>query len=84
MSTEAFEDFYFRVCTRDQNQGRAGAQFAAKTLGFKKVYIVDDNETYGKGLADVAVGDGTARHDPKRLAEAYATVLGDGRITPWR
>ena len=35
-------------------------------------------------LADVAVGDGTARHDPKRLAEAYATVLGDGRITPWR
>jgi len=43
---------YFRVCTRDQNQGRAGAQLA-KTLGFKKVYIVDDNETYGKGLADV-------------------------------
>jgi uncharacterized cofD-like protein len=35
-------------------------------------------------LADVAVGDGTARHDPKRLAEAYATVLGDGRIRPWR
>ena len=28
------------------------AQFAQK-LGFKKVFIVDDNETYGKGLADV-------------------------------
>ena len=43
---------YFRVCTRDQNQGRAGAALA-KSLGFKKVYIIDDNETYGKGLADV-------------------------------
>src|SRR5579872_925353 len=43
---------YFRVCTRDQNQGRAGAELAKK-LGYKKVYVVDDNETYGKGLADV-------------------------------
>jgi len=43
---------YFRVCTRDHYQGAAGAQ-SAKKLGFKKIYIVDDNETYGKGLADV-------------------------------
>jgi branched-chain amino acid transport system substrate-binding protein len=43
---------YFRVCTRDQNQGRAGADLAKKN-GYKKVYIVDDNETYGKGVADV-------------------------------
>lgn len=43
---------YFRVCTTDDQQGAAGAQFARK-LGFKKVFIVDDNETYGKGLADV-------------------------------
>ncbi len=27
-------------------------------------------------LADVAVGDGTARHDPVKLAGAYATALG--------
>ncbi len=45
-------DSYFRVCTTDDKQGAAGAQFARK-LGFKKVFIVDDNETYGKGLADV-------------------------------
>ena len=43
---------YFRVCTTDDRQGAAGAQFAKK-FGFKKAFIVDDNETYGKGLADV-------------------------------
>lgn len=43
---------FFRVCTVDSRQGAAGAQFARK-LGFKRVFIVDDNETYGKGLADV-------------------------------
>ena len=44
---------YFRVCTRDSKQGSALAQVAYARLGFKKVFIIDDNETYGKGLADV-------------------------------
>jgi branched-chain amino acid transport system substrate-binding protein len=43
---------FFRVCTVDSRQGAAGAQFARK-LGFKRAFIIDDNETYGKGLADV-------------------------------
>jgi len=43
---------FFRVCTRDSRQGAALAQFGKK-LGFKKVFVIDDNETYGKGLADV-------------------------------
>jgi branched-chain amino acid transport system substrate-binding protein len=43
---------FFRVCTTDDKQGAAGATFA-KSLGFKRAFIVDDNETYGKGLADV-------------------------------
>lgn len=42
---------YFRVCTKDSRQGSALAQFAQK-LGFKKIFVIDDNETYGKGLAD--------------------------------
>jgi branched-chain amino acid transport system substrate-binding protein len=42
---------YFRVCTKDSRQGAALAQFAKK-LGYKSVFIIDDNETYGKGLAD--------------------------------
>lgn len=28
-------------------------------------------------LADVAVGDGTPRHDPEKLASAYARIMGD-------
>jgi branched-chain amino acid transport system substrate-binding protein len=42
---------YFRVCTRDSRQGGALAKFAQK-LGYKKMFVIDDNETYGKGLAD--------------------------------
>jgi branched-chain amino acid transport system substrate-binding protein len=47
---------YFRVCTTDDRQGAAGATFARK-LGLNKVFIIDDNETYGKGLADVFESD---------------------------
>jgi branched-chain amino acid transport system substrate-binding protein len=43
---------YYRVCTTDIGQGKADAQEAAQTLGLKKVYVFDDQETYGKGLAD--------------------------------
>jgi branched-chain amino acid transport system substrate-binding protein len=43
---------YFRVCTTDIGQGKADAQVAYQTLGAKKAYVFDDQETYGKGLAD--------------------------------
>ncbi len=43
---------YFRVCTTDDYQGPAGADYAFKTLNKKAVFIIDDNETYGKGIAD--------------------------------
>jgi branched-chain amino acid transport system substrate-binding protein len=43
---------YFRVCTTDIGQGKADAQEASQTLGAKKAYVFDDQETYGKGLAD--------------------------------
>ena len=45
---------FFRVCTRDSRQGAALAGFAHQ-LGWKRIYVVDDNETYGKDLADVFV-----------------------------
>ncbi len=44
---------FFRVCTRDSRQGSALAQIAWQKLSYKKAFIIDDNETYGKGLADV-------------------------------
>jgi branched-chain amino acid transport system substrate-binding protein len=43
---------FFRVCSRDDLQGKADAQYM-KALGYKNIAIVDDNETYGKGLADI-------------------------------
>jgi len=42
---------YARVVTTDNYQGKAGAQFAAKDLGLKKCLVLDDTETYGKGVA---------------------------------
>lgn len=43
---------YFRVVTTDDIQGPAAADYAFDKLGFKKVYVLDDTETYGKGIAD--------------------------------
>jgi branched-chain amino acid transport system substrate-binding protein len=41
---------YARVCTTDDIQGAAAAQFA-KELGIKSVYVLNDTETYGQGVA---------------------------------
>ncbi len=43
---------YFRVSPTDDLQGPAGALWA-KNLGFKTVFIIDDNDVYGKGIADL-------------------------------
>lgn len=43
---------FFRVCSTDDKQGPAGALWV-RELGFKDVYIIDDGETYGKGIADL-------------------------------
>ncbi|MGZ6308249.1 MAG: branched-chain amino acid ABC transporter substrate-binding protein, partial [Ktedonobacterales bacterium] len=42
---------YFRVCANDVAQGKEVAKLATEA-GFKKAYLVDDSEPYGKGLAD--------------------------------
>lgn len=43
---------YFRIATTDDHQGPAGADYLYKTLGYKKVYVIDDAEVYGIGIAD--------------------------------
>jgi branched-chain amino acid transport system substrate-binding protein len=43
---------YFRIATTDNHQGPAGADFLYKTKGYKSVYVIDDAETYGVGIAD--------------------------------
>ena len=63
---------FFRVCATDDLQGAVGAQFA-KEQGYKKVYVIDDNETYGKGLADVFAAS---------FAKLGGDVLGHDHVTP--
>ncbi len=45
---------YVRLVPTDDLQGPLGAQWA-KELGFKSVYVLDDNEVYGKGIATLFI-----------------------------
>jgi branched-chain amino acid transport system substrate-binding protein len=42
----------FRTCGRDDQQGEVAGKFIAEKLKGKKIAIVHDKTTYGKGLAD--------------------------------
>lgn len=50
---------YFRVVPADDLQGDAGANWA-KSMNMTKVYVLDDTEIYGKGIADVFEKSATA------------------------
>ncbi|MEA4882385.1 MAG: branched-chain amino acid ABC transporter substrate-binding protein [Clostridia bacterium] len=52
--TEQGRKFFFRTCFRDDRQGSFFAKFATDTLKAKRVAIVHDNTTFGKGLAEAA------------------------------
>ncbi len=43
---------YVRVATTDDNQGAGTADIAANIANAKTAYVLDDTQTYGKGLAD--------------------------------
>ncbi|MGH7748079.1 MAG: branched-chain amino acid ABC transporter substrate-binding protein, partial [Candidatus Dormibacteria bacterium] len=43
---------YFRVISNDVVQAQVMAQVAAKELSLKKIYDIDDQETYGKDLSN--------------------------------
>jgi len=59
---------YFRVVTTDDNQGSAAANFAM-SLGVKKVYVLNDRQTYGQGVATAFTAEA------KKIG---LTVLSDG------
>jgi branched-chain amino acid transport system substrate-binding protein len=42
---------FCRVCPHDNSQGPLTARFVAEELKAKAVYVLDDNELYGKGVA---------------------------------
>jgi len=51
ISRQGFDTF-FRVCPTDDLQGPAGAKFAHDRLGAKRIFVIDDMTTYGRGLAN--------------------------------
>lgn len=44
---------YMRVIAADDLQGSAGANHAFNTMGKTRAFVLHDNQTYGRGLADV-------------------------------
>ncbi len=64
---------YTRVVTADDVQGKVDANFMHSQLGVNSVYILDDQELYGKGVADVF--ESTAK-------EIGMTVVGHEGIDP--
>jgi branched-chain amino acid transport system substrate-binding protein len=58
---------YFRIATTDTSQGGVGADLLYKTLNFRKVYVVDDAEAYGIGIADIFT---------KAFTKSGGTILG--------
>ncbi|MDQ6767892.1 MAG: branched-chain amino acid ABC transporter substrate-binding protein [Candidatus Eremiobacteraeota bacterium] len=71
-TTNPNEITYFRVCTTDDIQGPAGADYAAQVVHLKRAYVLDDNETYGKGVADQWAA---------QFQKDGGTVLGHDHIT---
>jgi branched-chain amino acid transport system substrate-binding protein len=63
---------FFRVVATDAVQGPKGAEYTANKLGFKRIFIIDDKTTYGKGLAD---------QFEKRARELGLEILGHEGIT---
>jgi len=50
------QEYYFRVCATDDVQGKVDAQIATGApINATTAYVVDDNTTYGKGLANFFV-----------------------------
>ncbi len=50
--TDEGGDNVFRVCGRDDQQGVVAGNYLADAWADKKIAILHDNSTYGKGLAD--------------------------------
>lgn len=61
-----------RVVARDDFQGPAAANYAVKTVGAKKIFVIQDKTAYGQGLAEAF------RDEAQKLG---ATIVGYEGIT---
>ena len=73
---------YIRVVTTDDVQGPAAAQYIYDVLGKKSVYVIDDTETFGKGVADAFAAEFTKRggnvvkHDAApKTTQDYVSIM---------
>ncbi len=61
----------FRVCGRDDQQGSVAGRYIAKFFKGKKIAILNDKTTYGKGLADETKKALNAAGVKETLYESY-------------
>jgi branched-chain amino acid transport system substrate-binding protein len=81
---------YIRVVTTDDVQGPAAAQYIIQKLGKKSVYIIDDTETFGKGVADAfeaefkKEGGTVVKHDaaPKTTSDYVSIMTAAAALKP--
>src|SRR5262245_55705876 len=73
---------YIRVVTTDDVQGPAAAQYIYDVLGKKSVYVIDDTETFGKGVADAfdaefkKRGGTVVKHDAApKTTQDYVSIM---------
>jgi branched-chain amino acid transport system substrate-binding protein len=59
--TESGLDTILRMCGRDDQQGIVAGDYIVDVLKGKKVAVINDKDTYGKGLADATAKQLTAR-----------------------
>lgn len=70
---------FFRVVVTDDLQGPADVAFAADTLKARNFYVIDDSQSYGKGLADAF-----AKEVQKRGLNVAGRVAINGRESDYR
>lgn len=70
--TEQGQKTVFRMCGRDDQQGAVAAKFMLDELRARKIAIIHDNDTYGKGLADAIKSDLAKRGVKVALYEGFS------------
>jgi branched-chain amino acid transport system substrate-binding protein len=69
--TDEGGDNVFRVCGRDDHQGVVAGNYLADEWGDKRIAILHDGSTYGKGLADETRKQLSQRGITEVMYEAY-------------
>lgn len=65
--------YWYRTVAGDVLQGGSDGRFLAEVVGAKKIFVVNDKEAYGKGLADQVV---------KAATDSGAEIVGNEGVAP--